>query len=66
MSASTQVFIETHSLVRERVFPARDTAHALSILNMEHATGKLIINLTNGSIGSIQFEERAKLHTNGK
>lgn len=64
MSAHTpalEVFIETHSLIRERTFPARDTTHALHILQGERATGKMIVNLTNGSIGSIQFEERARL-----
>ena len=56
-----ELFIETHSLIRERQFTARSPDHALSILHMERATGKLIINLTQGTIGSIQFEERAKL-----
>lgn len=60
-STSVAVFIETHSLVRERIFHVRSADHALSILQSEHATGKLVLNLTNGTIGSIQFEERARL-----
>ena len=65
-STSVAIFIESHSIVRERVFPARDATHALSILKMERATGKLTVNLTNGSIGSIQFTESSKLHQNSK
>lgn len=65
-STSVAIFIESHSIVRERQFTARNVEHALSVLNMEHATGKLIVNLTQGSIGSIQFEERAKLPASSK
>lgn len=60
-TSSVAIFIESHSIVRERVFRARDVDYALSILRAEHATGKLILNLSGGTIGSIQFEERAKL-----
>ncbi len=60
-STSVAIFIETHSLVRERQFTVRNIEHALSILKMERATGKLIVNLTSGTIGSLQFEERARL-----
>lgn len=59
--ARPEVFIDSHSILRERTFIVRNVEHALSIIKMEHATGKLILNLTNGSVGSIQFEERAKL-----
>lgn len=63
MSASAQLvtFIETHSLVRERQFSARSVEHTIEILHMERATGKMVVNFTNGTVGSIQFEERAKL-----
>lgn len=60
-STPVQMFIESHSLVRERVFLARDAVHALAILKMEHATGKLVLNITSGTIGSIQFIESSKL-----
>lgn len=60
-STSVAIFIESHSIVRERTFRARDVDYALSILRAEHATGKLILNLTGGTIGSIQFVESSKL-----
>ena len=66
------IAVESHHLVRERTFTVdrnfddRGVERALHVLNSEHFTGKLIINMTNGSVGSIQCEERAKLAPSAK
>lgn len=67
MSTVQIILIDSHHLVRERTFAVsrelgtKAVEKALLVLKSEHATGKLVANLTNGSIGSLQFEERAKL-----
>jgi hypothetical protein len=66
MSTSTLV-IEQHHVVRQRAFAVSGhitseiVIRVLDALRGEHATGKVSINLSQGSVNSIQFEERAKL-----
>jgi len=55
------VTIESHHLVRQREFSSREVDQALRLLHSEHATGKMIVNISSGAVGSIQFEERAKI-----
>jgi len=58
---------EVHVLVRERTFTISRglTVHALNeiidILHLDRSTGKLTINLSQGAVQSVQFEERARL-----
>ncbi len=61
MSTVSVVIVESHHLVRSREFSSREVEDAITLLHSEHATGKLIVNLSGGKVGSIQFEERAKL-----
>ena len=60
---STNPAISTsHSLVRERRFST--TAGLLSILaelHRTHATGVLRIDISQGGVGAITFEERTRL-----
>lgn len=57
---------ESHTLIRERTFfVTRPTLHTiaeiLSSLLAEHATGKISINLSGGTLQNINFEERTKI-----
>lgn len=58
---------EHRTLTRRRDFtldrrsPLRTVQDILDILRAERSTGKLIINLNQGSVGVIQSEESAKL-----
>ena len=62
-STSVQIFIESHSLIRERQFNTRSIERAAEILHLEHATGKMIINWSGGTIGSIQFTESSRINS---
>lgn len=68
MSSSTAV-AEEHFINRQRTFVAtgRTTiavvAEIIRALSSERATGKVTVNLSQGSICSIHFEERARLRT---
>ena len=58
---------ESHAVLRERVFTIdrqsvlSDLDSILALLRAERATGKLIINLSQGSVGTIQFEESRRI-----
>lgn len=61
------VLTEQHLIVRTRTFRFdRADLHSLVgslllALEQEHATGKFIVNLSQGRPGSIQFEESQRL-----
>ena len=65
-SIAIAVTVERHHLIRERTFDRHALTHPLSELldllglHDERATGKLVLNLSGGTCGSIQFEERAQ------
>ena len=63
---SLTVVSERHSISRERFFlcqkPSRDILlELLDALRDEHLTGKVTINLSQGSIQNVQVEERQKI-----
>lgn len=61
--------IDQHHLIRERRFEIdrawleRSIERVIHALQSEHATGKLVINLSQGAATSIQFEERCTLQS---
>jgi hypothetical protein len=62
-----QSLVECHTVILQRSFTISGgitDAIILAIvkeLSSEQATGKVTINLSQGSVGSIQFEESAKI-----
>jgi hypothetical protein len=53
---------EATSVVRERTYHRdSDIAYIIGLLRTQAATGTLRIDLSQGGIGSIRFEERKKL-----
>jgi len=68
MSATTLLIATEHrTLTRRRDFtldrstPIRTVQDILDILRAERLTGKLVINLNQGSVGIIQSEESSRL-----
>ena len=67
MSTVAIIAVESHHLIRERTFAVdrgfddRGVERALHVLSTERFTGQLVIHMTNGTVGSIQCEERSKL-----
>lgn len=66
-SALGLILRESATITRERIF-TRDRASymadmesILALLRSERATGKVVINLSQGAIGTIHFEEQRKL-----
>jgi hypothetical protein len=58
---------ESHQLVRERNFnTCMDTETILALLHLEHATGTLIVNMTQGSVGSVTFREQHRIYPDEK
>ena len=61
------IVIEQHHVVRQRAFAVSGRISdniimsVLQQLRLEHATGKVSINLSQGAVNSVQFEERAKI-----
>jgi hypothetical protein len=51
-----------HTLTRERRFDPRDGLYAILLaLHESRATGRLCIDMSQGSVGGVSFEERQKL-----
>lgn len=57
---------ESHHLVRERHFPSADLTAILSTIRAERATGQLIIDISQGSIGSVRLREQHKVFPGDK
>jgi hypothetical protein len=54
--------LESHQLVRERTFTgAYDLGNLITLLHSERATGQIIVNMTQGGVGSITFREQHKV-----
>lgn len=54
----------SHALVRERRFNPRDGLYAILLaLHESRATGRLCIDMTQGSVGGVSFEERQRLQS---
>lgn len=52
---------ESHHLVRERNFLGTNVDAVLSVLHSEHATGQIIVDISQGSVGSVRFREQHKV-----
>ena len=53
---------ESHHVVRERVYPQSSYVEdLLGMLRLEHATGNLVINLNQGGVARIAFEEKERI-----
>lgn len=56
-------------LVRERTFTISRglslsaLAEIIEVLHLDKSTGKLIVNLSQGNVQSVQLEERARIRT---
>lgn len=52
---------ESHRMVRERLFGTTDVAEVLSSLVDSRSTGTLLVDLSQGTVGSIRFREEQKV-----
>lgn len=52
---------ESHRLVRERMFGGASLTHVLESIRDSHSTGTLLIDISQGAIGSIRFREEHKV-----
>jgi len=65
-SSPTLANTEQHRLVRRRVFTVSHPTYTvisevLTAIHAEHATGKLTINISQGTPNTIQFEEEQRV-----
>jgi hypothetical protein len=65
-SSITTALVDQQHVVRERLFiinrpTPRLTLEILESIISEHATGKLTINVSQGGITNVKFEERSQI-----
>jgi len=69
MSTATLTFtsvLESQHVVRERTFATRDYCAVIDLMHAEHATGQIIIDVSQGTVGTVRVREQLRISPNSK